>query len=44
MGFDATRKFPEEAGEEVVRHWPAELAFDEPTAAKVDRRWAEYGL
>ena len=44
MGFDATRKLASEAGESVVRDWPAELGFDGATRAKVEARWAEYGL
>ena len=44
MGFDATRKWPAEAGDSVVRHWPEELEFDEATLAIVSGRWAEYGV
>ncbi len=44
MGFDATRKWPAEAGEDVVRRWPDELEFAEATKDLVDRRWNEYGL
>ncbi len=44
MGFDATRKLPEEAGDSVVRHWPDELTFDKVTEQLINRRWLHYGL
>ncbi len=41
LGIDATRKLPEEAG---GRPWPEPLAPDPATAARVTRRWGEYGF
>jgi 4-hydroxy-3-polyprenylbenzoate decarboxylase len=41
LGIDATRKLPEEVG---GRPWPEPLASDPDTAARVTRRWQEYGL
>ena len=40
-GLDATRKTPEEG---YHRGWPEMITSDPMTAAKVDRRWKEYGL
>jgi 4-hydroxy-3-polyprenylbenzoate decarboxylase len=42
-GIDATRKLPEEG---YVRNggWPEMITSDPEVAAKVDRRWKEYGL
>jgi 4-hydroxy-3-polyprenylbenzoate decarboxylase len=41
LGIDATRKLPEEVG---GRPWPEPLAPDPDTAARVTRRWQDYGL
>ncbi|MGH7729005.1 MAG: UbiD family decarboxylase, partial [Vulcanimicrobiaceae bacterium] len=41
LGIDATRKGPAEG---YLRTWPPELASDEATRARVNARWAEYGL
>ncbi len=41
LGIDATRKLPEEAGGAA---WPEPLESDPETAARVARRWAEYGF
>ena len=41
LGFDATRKLPEEVGGQA---WPEPLASDPDTAARVTRRWQEYGF
>lgn len=41
IGFDATRKWE---GEGVVRPWPALAVMDAETRARVDRRWAEFGI
>ena len=42
-GIDATRKLPEEG---YLRNggWPEMIASDPQVAAKVDRRWKEYGI
>ena len=42
-GIDATRKLPEE-GYTRDGGWPEMIVSDPATAAKVDRRWKEYGL
>ncbi len=42
-GVDATRKLPEE-GYTRNGGWPEMIVSDPATAAKVDRRWKEYGL
>ena len=42
-GIDATRKLPEE-GYTRNGGWPEMIVSDPATAAKVDRRWKEYGL
>ena len=42
-GIDATRKWPEE-GYTRDGGWPEMVLSDPETAAKVDRRWKEYGL
>lgn len=42
-GIDATRKLPEE-GYTRDGGWPEMVESDPETAAKVDRRWREYGL
>jgi 4-hydroxy-3-polyprenylbenzoate decarboxylase len=41
LGLDATIKLP---GEGVVRTYPKELDFDQPTKDLITRRWREYGL
>ncbi len=41
VGVDATRKWKEEGFD---RPWPELIEMDADTRAKVDRRWAEYGL
>jgi 4-hydroxy-3-polyprenylbenzoate decarboxylase len=41
MGIDATRTWPEEG---YTREWPDELAMDPAVKARVDARWAEFGL
>ncbi|HUX02538.1 MAG TPA: menaquinone biosynthesis decarboxylase [Phycisphaerae bacterium] len=41
LGIDATRKLPQEVG---GRAWPEPLAPDPDTAARVTRRWREYGF
>jgi 4-hydroxy-3-polyprenylbenzoate decarboxylase len=41
MGIDATRTWPEEG---YTREWPDELAMDPVVKARVDARWAEFGL
>ncbi len=41
IGIDATRKI---AGEGVVRDWPDKLAMSEEIIARVEKRWAEYGI
>ncbi len=41
LGIDATRKLPEEVG---GQPWPQPLRSDADTAARVTRRWKEYGL
>ena len=41
IGFDATRKWE---GEGVVRPWPSLAVMSEEIRARVDQRWAEYGL
>ena len=41
LGIDATRKLPEETG---GRPWPDPIAPDPDTAARVARRWKEYGF
>jgi 4-hydroxy-3-polyprenylbenzoate decarboxylase len=43
IGVDATRKLPEE-GYTRNGGWPEMIVSDPATAAKVDRRWKEYGL
>ncbi len=43
LGVDATRKLPTE-GYRREGGWPAECVLDEATLAKVERRWAEYGI
>ena len=43
VGIDATRKLPEE-GYTRNGGWPEMIVSDPATAAKVDRRWKEYGL
>ena len=43
MGIDATKKLPEE-GYTRDGGWPEMVLSDPETAAKVDRRWKEYGL
>jgi 4-hydroxy-3-polyprenylbenzoate decarboxylase len=43
IGIDATRKLPEE-GYTRNGGWPEMIVSDPATAAKVDRRWKEYGL
>ncbi|MFF9337190.1 menaquinone biosynthesis decarboxylase, partial [Streptomyces albogriseolus] len=42
-GIDATKKWPEE-GYTRDGGWPDMVESDPETAAKVDRRWKEYGL
>ncbi len=45
IGFDATRKIKgEEVHGHAVRDWPSLLHMDGAVAARVDERWAEYGL
>lgn len=41
MGIDATAKWPAETGGQA---WPEPIASDPDTAARVKRRWREYGL
>jgi len=41
MGFDATRKLPEEG---FARNWPDVIAMDAVTKARVDALWATLGL
>ncbi len=41
MGFDATRKLPEESG---GRKWPEEIGMSEEIIRRVTERWEEYGL
>jgi len=41
MGIDATAKLPDEGH---PRPWPARIAMDPDIAAKVSRRWNEYGF
>ncbi|MFQ5430265.1 MAG: UbiD family decarboxylase [Phycisphaerae bacterium] len=41
IGIDATRKIP---GEGHVRDWPVPLEMDDEIMARVEARWAEYGL
>ena len=41
LGIDATRKLPEEAG---GRPWPEPIVPDPEAAARVARRWKEYGF
>jgi 4-hydroxy-3-polyprenylbenzoate decarboxylase len=41
MGIDATRKW---ASEGHLREWPNDIETDADTKAKVDLRWAEYGI
>lgn len=41
IGFDATRKWE---GEGVVRPWPNLAVMSDEVKARVDQRWAEYGL
>lgn len=41
VGIDATRKT---AAEGYTREWPPDMVMDEPTRARVDARWKEYGL
>jgi 4-hydroxy-3-polyprenylbenzoate decarboxylase len=43
VGLDATAKLPEE-GYARAGGWPEMIVSDPATAAKVDRRWKEYGL
>jgi 4-hydroxy-3-polyprenylbenzoate decarboxylase len=41
IGFDATRKWPEEG---YTRHWPAVIEMDSTTKARVDALWPALGL
>jgi 4-hydroxy-3-polyprenylbenzoate decarboxylase len=41
MGFDATRKWPEEGH---PREWPEPLAMPEELRARVSERWSELGI
>jgi 4-hydroxy-3-polyprenylbenzoate decarboxylase len=41
IGFDATRKLPEEG---FTREWPAVIEMDQETKRKVDAMWNELGL
>ncbi len=41
IGFDATRKFPEEG---FTREWPGVIVMDEVTKAKVDAMWPALGI
>ncbi|RME36471.1 MAG: UbiD family decarboxylase [Planctomycetota bacterium] len=41
IGIDATRKIP---GEGVVRPFPDPLTMSDEIVARIERRWAEYGL
>ena len=41
IGFDATRKFPEEGFD---REWPDVIAMDEATKHKVDAMWPSLGI
>ncbi len=43
LGVDATRKLPTE-GYRRDGGWPSECVLDAATLAKVERRWADYGL
>jgi 4-hydroxy-3-polyprenylbenzoate decarboxylase len=40
LGIDATHKLPEEG----AREWPPEIAMSDEIKARVDARWAEYGI
>ncbi len=45
IGFDATRKLPEEAvGGHAVRPFPPILEMSKAIRDQVDRRWGEYGI
>ncbi len=41
VGFDATRKW---LGEGVVREWPDAAVMSDEVKARVDARWAEFGI
>lgn len=41
MGFDATRKWPDEGH---PRDWPEKIVMSDSIKARVDQRWSEYGL
>jgi len=41
MGIDATRKWPEEG---FTRNWPTVITMDDETKARVDARWASFGI
>ncbi len=41
MGFDATRKWPEEGS---TRAWPKMISMDDTTKASVDAMWSKLGL
>jgi len=41
IGFDATRKWPEEG---FTREWPDLIEMDADTKARVDAMWAKLGL
>ncbi len=40
LGIDATHKGPDEG----AREWPEEIVMSDEIKARVDRRWAEYGI
>jgi 4-hydroxy-3-polyprenylbenzoate decarboxylase len=41
IGFDATRKWPEEG---YTRHWPPLIEMDAATRSRVDALWPSLGL
>ncbi len=41
IGFDATAKWP---GEGQVRPWPEEIRMSDDVRARVDARWADFGI
>jgi 4-hydroxy-3-polyprenylbenzoate decarboxylase len=41
MGFDATRKWPEEGH---TREWPKDIVMSKEIIDLVSNRWSDYGL